>query len=158
MPLTLDPIPIGEQITDQQGGITLFFRLRWEALRARFSLTPTVASIAFSGATAISAPLVTTTLYTTLNAGLYRISTYVRIAVADGVASAIQVTIGWTESSLALTALGTNLIGDTTGTLDTKSYLLQVDAPTNLTIAASYSSNTPNKMKANLFATVEQIG
>lgn len=159
MPLTLDPIPLGQQITDQQGGITLFFRLRWEALRARFSLTPTVASVTtWNGSATLTAALASTALYLTLTAGLYRVTYFLRVTSPDGVSSAAQVTLGWTESGLALTKVGTNLTGDTSGSYDTQSVLVQVDAPTNITIKTTYASNTPNKMIYELFAIVEQIG
>jgi len=154
MPKVLSPIPVDVQIVEPQGGtITTFFRLAWEALRSSFQLAP---SVAVFSKVAQTAALPTTTLFTTLQAGLYRVSWYLRVTGPDGVSSAVQVTIGWTET-LPLTRAGANVTGDTITSLDTGSVLLQVDAPTNLTIATSYASNTPNQMVYEVFASVEQL-
>lgn len=88
--------------------------------------------------------------------GLYRLSWYLRVTTADGVASSVTVTFGWTEGGLALTASGSAVTGDTTSTFQTGSApLILTDAGSPITYATAYSSNTPNKMNYELMLTIE---
>lgn len=154
MPHVLDPIPVGAQIVDPKGGITIFFRLRWEALRSFFQLTPTRAAQSVTGQ---NASLPTTTLYTTLSPGLYRITTYARKTTADGVSSSLIVTLGWTENGVPVTLNLPTLAVDSTTIAQGISTPIQVDSGINLSVATTYASNTPGNMLYDLYTSVEQL-
>jgi LDH2 family malate/lactate/ureidoglycolate dehydrogenase len=154
VPRSLTPIPADTPIVDKKGAINFFFRLAWQALIDAFQQVPTVAAIE---RLAQAAALVTTGLYTTRAAGLYRISWYLRKTVADGVSSSLTVTLGWTESALALTEAAPALATDTVTAQQSGSKLVYADESTDLTIAVAYASNTPGAMKWRLDASVEAL-
>lgn len=154
MPSSLAPIPLGAQIVDTAGSITDFFRLRWQSLIDGFQLSATVADVQKLAQTAA---LVATAAFTTKAAAAYRITYYLRKTVADGVASSATVTLGWTETGVALTVSGAALVLDTVLAVQTGSALVWADGATDITYAVAYSSTTPNKMTYRLDVTVEQL-
>jgi hypothetical protein len=97
MPQVLGPIPLGVEIVDKDGAINEFFRLRWQEIETSFEQVPTAARINDSG---LTAALATTTVFTTVAAGVYEIDYYIRKTVAGGVSSSLTVTIGWTENGV----------------------------------------------------------
>ncbi len=154
MPASLAPIPLGAQIVDRAGSITDFFRLRWQSLIDGFQLSATVADVQKLAQTAA---IVTTAAFTTKAAAAYRISYYLRKTVADGVASSATVTLGWTETGVALTLVGSALATDTVLAVQSGSAVVWADAASDLTYAVAYTSNTPAKMTYRLDVTVEQF-
>lgn len=92
-----------------------------------------------------------------LASGLYRVSWYVRVTQAAGGASAVQVTLGWTEGAQALTLTGALLNGNLVTEVEAESHLLQVDRATSLTYAAAYVSAGVPVMQYSLRVTVEQV-
>lgn len=154
IPQSLAPIPEGTQIVDKNGAITTFFRLRWESLINGFQFTPTVAVVQLTGQ---HATIVTTAAFTTLTAGRYRISYYLRKTAADGVSSSLTVTLGWTESGIALSESGAALATDTTAAQQSGEKVVDVDAAVDITYAVLYASNTPNQMVYRLTINVEQL-
>lgn len=154
MPSTLAPIPAGTPIVEKDGTITAFFRLLWQSLIDSFQYTPTVALVALTGQ---HASIVMTAAFTTLNAGRYRISYYMRKTTADGVNSSLTVTLGWTESGIALSESGAALVTDTTAAQQSGEKVIDVDAAVDITYAIAYVSNTPNQMQFRLTVNVEQL-
>lgn len=148
----LSPIPAETQITDAKGRITEFFRLRWEELRSTFRLVPTVGSVALS---VQSAAIVATSAFTTLAAGSYRITYYVRKTAADGAGSSLTVTLGWSDT-VALTQPFAALVLDTTSAFQTNTITVDADAVTDITYTVAYTSAGGNmRFKLKLF--VEQL-
>lgn len=138
----LDAIPLFQQVVDPQGRITLYYRLLWDKLRTLLQVVPNVGTYepgekhaAIAGAT----------LYTVTASGLYLICCYHRVTTPDGVSSAVQASISWTDSTTQ-TKLGTNVTGDSTTSLDQFVVVAQCDANTVITLTTTYSSTTPNKM------------
>lgn len=154
MASTLAPIPEGTQIVDKAGAITIFFRLRWDDLIQAAGLTPTVARVALTGQTAA---IVTTAAFTTLAAGSYEISYYLRKTVADGVNSSATVTVGWTESGIALSESAAALVTDTTSAQQSGIKTVDCDAATDITYAVAYASNTPAKMTFRITVIVKRL-
>ncbi len=148
----LSPIPAQTEITDSQGRITEFFRLRWEELRNTFRLAPTVATVTLSNQ---SASLVTQLAFTTLQAGTYRITYYIKKTAADGVNSSLTMTLGWVDTqSLTQPFAALNL--DSTSAFQTGTITVDADAVTNLTYDLAYVSATGNmRFKVKVF--VEQL-
>jgi hypothetical protein len=157
MSQTPAPIPAGTQIVDKLGAITVFFRLRWEEVRAAFGVVPDLASLPESANK--TAAIVTATAYVTKSSGLYRMSYYLRKTLADGVSSALTFTYGWTDHGTPLTEIEPTLNTDTPAAQQSGSKLVYADAETELTYAVAYASNTPNKMTYELEGpTVEFLG
>lgn len=159
MARNLSPIPGGTVIVDKTGGITDFFRLRWEELRSAFSSTPAAGSVQFGppGSVALSAALPTTVVFTAKIAGLYRISYYLRKLTADGVSSALTATVGWTETGVAQSESEAAVTVDAVTAQQSGSKVVWADANTDLTIAVAYASNTPAAMTYRVDAAVESL-
>ncbi len=148
----LSPIPAQTEITDARGRITEFFRLRWEELRATFRLVPTVATVTFTNQ---SASIPTTSAFTTLSAGTYRLTYYIRKTANDGVASSLTMTMGWVDST-GLTNTFAALVLDTTSAFQTGTITVEADSVTDLTYAVLYAS-TGGNMRFKGIVTVEQL-
>ncbi len=119
----------------------------------------------------LSAALTTTTLYTTVQPGIYRLSWYCKKVAADGAASTTgALTVAWTDvdsTAMSYTAPGVvpagtvatqNAVDSTsiTGTLIGIPIMLNCSAASVVTIAMAYSSTTPGNMKYNLHVTLER--
>lgn len=160
MPRSLTPIPAGVEITEGSGTITTFFRLAWQALVDSFQFSPSVASTQQGppATAALSAAVPTTSLFTTKQAGLYRISFYLRKTRIDGVNSSLQVTLGWVENGVALSETGAAVVPDSvTVGQQSGEKLVWADTATSLTIAIAYASNTPAQMQFRYDALVELV-
>jgi hypothetical protein len=155
MPQILGEIPISVPIVEEGGAITLFFRQRWQELRDRFVLSPTVASVP---QTAQTAAIATTSAVVASAGGLYRVSYYMRKTAPDGVSSSLTFTWGWTESGLPLTESAAALTLDATNAQQSGSKVLRSDANADLTFAIAYASSTPGQMAYRLDVVVEQLG
>jgi hypothetical protein len=158
MPNSLGSVPLETPIVDVQGRINQFFRRRWDELRTSFQQSPTVAGPGDNAwAADLSAALPVTAVYTTLAAGLYRITVYARKTIADGVTSSLQVTYGWSETGIPFTDVGAAQATDTTAAKILEQRTVQADANTDLTVAVAYASNTPGSMHYRLRVSVEQL-
>lgn len=154
MPRLLSPLPDGADITARGGPITAFFRLRWQELLDAFQLAATRANRLI---TAQTDAIGTTTIYTPQQAGLYRLSWYFRKTVADGAASSLTMTFGWSDLGAALTVAGAALTTDATTAVQQGSVLLRADALSSLTFSVAYASTTPNRMQYDVGVTVEEL-
>lgn len=157
MPKSLSPIPEGVAITEAKGIITIFFRLAWQALVDSFQIVPTLAGEPDLAKLGQTAALVTTKLYTTLSAAMYRVNYALLRTIADGVSSSATVTIGWTQNGVARTEAEVALTEAAGLSQQSLSKPIFADAVTDITIAIAYASNTPNKMTYDLHAAVEQF-
>lgn len=154
MPKTLAPIPADTEIVDQAGTITIFFRYLWQALIDSFGQSPTVAT---AQQLAKTAAIGTTAAYTTLAAGLYRISYYLQRTIDDGAASSATVTLGWTTGGVPLTEVEVALTELAGLRQQSGSKLVYADQATDLTYAVAYASTTPNKMTFRIDVMAEQM-
>ena len=150
----LAPIPDGIAITERSGTGSGFFLLRWQELRDGFGSVPVAGSVTKTGQTA---SLATTAVLTLTSSGWYRISTYARVTSPDGVSSSLSVTVGWTENAQALTKTSAAMTGDTVTTGQSTETPVYADASTDLTVATTYASNTPNLMVYEVMAIAEQL-
>lgn len=154
MPQTLDPLILGQSIVDDDGGVTLLFLLRWQQLISGFSRVGTVAAVQKTNR---NAAIATEAAFTIIDAGLYRVSYYLRKTVADGVASSLTLTYGWTETGVALTESQAALVTDAITAEQSGSKLVRADAASDLTFAIAYASNTPGACHYNADVIVERI-
>jgi hypothetical protein len=155
MPRSLPPIPAGVPIAEKDGGITTFFRLRWQQLVDGWAQTGSVSLFTAIGRTAA---LVTTSIYTTLATGKYRVSWYLRKTRPDGAASSVTVTLGWIDlDSQALTVSGAPLTLDAAAAVQTGMQIVRCLSASDITVAVAYSSTTPGQMRYDLEMTVEYV-
>lgn len=105
----------------------------------------------------LHAALPATAVYTTVEAGLYRITVYARKTIADGVTSSLQATYGWVESGIPQTDPGVAQATDTTAAKILEQRTVYADANTDLTVAMAYASNTPGAMHYRARVAVEQL-
>ena len=145
MPKSLSDIPLRQAIVDATGAINLFFRFRWQELQTVFQQTPTVAN---GGPGAVkTAALPATTIYTVQQAGQYLVAWLLKRVTADGAASSLQATIGWTENGQALTHVGRLMNVDSVTADPTDApIMVTADANSDITIAVAYTSTTPGNM------------
>lgn len=156
MSAPLDGPPYKSVVVDTarilSGDWTRWFQLFW----ARVS-----SAVQFVGKTVAlsdqSAAIATTTLQTVTQGGLYRVSWYARVTVADGVSSSLQITLTWREGSHTSTKTFTALTGDTTSTFDGAVFPMYADSGTVITYAAAYASNTAQKMRYRLAVGTEFV-
>jgi len=156
MAVNLPPIPYSAPIEEggtnpiSQAYYLWLFELQGRTESAAESLD--TISLANQGAAISATPIVVTE-----TAGLYRISWYLRITTAATTSSSATVTIGWTESGVALTKSGPAVTGNTTTTTDTGTFLIRADAATALTYAVAYASSGATAMKYRLDVVVERV-
>ena len=125
-------------------------------------------SILVAGTQTVGSPLtltnqgaaigLTTLTLPNLQNGRYRIGWFIQVTTPDGAGSAVQLTIGFTSNTQALTRTFANINGDTLTTFDTDALaLVQIDQNTAITYQTTYSSTTPGKMKYLLQIAVESV-
>jgi hypothetical protein len=142
-------------IADKDGGITTFFRLRWQQLVDGWAQSGSVALFTAIGRTTA---LATTSVLTTLSTGKYRVSWYLRKTRADGAASAAAVTLGWVDlDGVALSVTGAALTLDTVQAVQSGMQIVRCLTASDVTVAVSYLSSTPAQMRYDLEVTVEYL-
>jgi len=154
MPQALGPIPSDQDITEQGGPITTYFRLRWQELIDSFTKVPTLVTIDTG---VLAAALATTAAQTVIAPGMYRLGLYIQKITADGVNSSLTVTVGWTSRGIPLTKTFTALTTDTIGANDSYTWELYSDANSDITYAVAYASNTPGNMTYRLNGALEKL-
>ena len=92
-----------------------------------------------------------------LTAGMYRVSYYVRVTRAGSVSGEIQIQIGWTDGTIALTSAGTNLTANTTSTFEQRTLFLAVAANVSITYEAIYNDGGGTAMQYKLEIVVEKL-
>ena len=109
--------------------------------------------------TAQGASVTATALDTgTLDPGVYRVSYSTRITRAATTSSGVTVTIGWTDGAVAQSQSGAAVTGNTTATHQNDTWLVHIDASTNITYATTYASSGGTSMQYSLYVVAEQIG
>lgn len=142
------------QITQQDGRITVFFRLLWQILIDGWAKVPTAGNLDKTGLTAgISA----TTILTPLTAGFVRISYSLLKTVADGTSSSLTLKVSWTQGGSSLSHSFAAFTTDSAGAHQEDALPIYVDAGTAVTVTVTYASNTANKMTYDCHVAAEQV-
>jgi hypothetical protein len=157
MAITPPPFPAEDAIVDRRGRPTTPL-IDYLTDRDTTSATATRGVAATTSLTAQEASIGTTALQAgSLVEGLYRISWYARITRAATTSSTLTVTIGWTESTLALTLGGAAITGNTTTTVQSGSIIAMLDGASPLTYATTYGSVGATTMQYRLDVIVERV-
>jgi hypothetical protein len=156
MPLTFAPAPIRDPIAVQQTNVITQPWIDWLAALVQ-AIDATPERVDSTTVQDQSASIVATPLGNALSAGTYRVSWYARITRAGTVSSTLTVTIGWTESSQALTSSGAAITGNTVTTTQSGSVLIDIDHAASLTYATTYGSVGATSMQYRLTVVVESV-
>jgi hypothetical protein len=156
VPTVSPPLNAHEPLVDKDGMIRRPFYKWLTSLRERHDLSPQLetAVVTLTGQTAA---IGTTAIPSgVLSAGLYRVTTFLRVTTPAGSSSSVQVTLHFTSGgdscTLALTALTSNL--DTAPVSDTR--LLKIDSGP-VSYSAAYASNPAAAMAFELSVVLERV-
>lgn len=156
--MQLDPPPTIAPITNPKTGGATADWTRWLlALFGTVSQQPTVLGTRINKTNQNAALPLTAFPTPALAGGFVRVSWYLRITATDPVSSSVSVTIGYTESGLALSVTSTPVSGNTLSSVQTGTALLLTDQATAVTYRTTYVSNTAGAMKYRFAAVVEQV-
>jgi len=156
--MDLAPIPIQTPVTERQSpylsegwfgwflGLTTQVNATPSRVGTNPALTGQTASI---GTTALSTP--------TLTEGLYRVSTYARVTTAASTFSSLQVSIAFTSGGVSCSLSGTAQTGNTTGTVDSNVWVIQVDQASPVSYATTYASVGGTAMAYRLDVVLERV-
>jgi len=95
-----------------------------------------------------------------LATGLYRVTWYARVttpATTGAATSSLTVTLGWTDGGVTCTYSGAAMTGNTTGTVQSQTQMVNVAAASPITYATTYASNTAGQMVYKLTLVLEQV-
>jgi hypothetical protein len=156
--MPLDPPPTIAPITNPKTGSATADWTRWLlTLFGTVSAQPIVLGTRINLTNQNASIPVTVFPTPALRGGLVRVSWYLRLTATDPVSSSVSVTIGFTESGLALTVTSTPVTGNTVTSLQTGSALVMTDQASSVTYRTTYVSNTAGTMKYRFAAVVEQV-
>lgn len=156
--MSLALFPVREPISDPSGLISQPWQIyfRDQNIAQSSSTSNAVTPIALStqnasiGTTAFPAA--------SLNGGLYIFTYYARITGAAGVSSSVQVSLAWTDGSIACSKTFTAITGNTTSTTGSESYMINIDPGTPVSYSTTYASNPGAAMTYDLSLVLEAIG
>jgi hypothetical protein len=92
-----------------------------------------------------------------ISAGYYRVSVYQLITAPAVTSSSLQVTIGWTDQSLAVSRQLAAITSNTLAASDGIAFPIHVDNASPITYAVAYASNGANQMTYNIGILIEQM-
>ncbi len=108
--------------------------------------------------TAQGASIVTTPFDTpALAAGLYRVTWYQRVTSAAGTSSSLTTTLSWTDGAVACSFSGAAMTGNTTSTVQSQTFMMNIDQSSPISYATTYASNTAGAMKYSLNLELETV-
>ena len=150
------PMPSRDAMTDEQGIVRRTWQVWFRNLTNTVDDAPSrIQTVSLVGQ---SASIGTTSIpSTTLTAGLYRVTWYLRISTAAGTSSSVTVTLGWTDDTVTMSVSGAAVTGNTTATSQTQTSLLAVDNASPVTYATTYSSSGSPAMQYALDITLEAV-
>lgn len=139
MSAPLEPMPDAEVVIDTNRIINRRWYLWLFQLwgRVRESVAQVGSAFVRSSQTAA---IVTATVYTTTQTGLYRISYRMRVTLAASVSSSLTMTLGWREGGVTQSQAGAALTGNTTTTQQNGTLFVRADSGTTITAAVAYTS------------------
>lgn len=123
---------------------------------AEATTVPAVTTVTVTAATAAIGTTPISTL-DPLSAGLYRVTTFLRIVTPASIASSAQPSVVFTDGGVVCTLTGTAVTGNTTASVGTNTFLVRIDAGTPISYAVAYASNAAG-MAFDLRIVLEQIG
>lgn len=156
MAAALPPIPLEAPVTEDKTFVLTQDWWRWiDLFIRRFQkCAQTLKAIALTGQTAA---IVTSNLYTTLEAGVYRVSYAMRVTTPATTSSSLTITIGWSDAGVALSQSGAALTGNLVTSQQNGSFLVRCDGGSIITYAEAYASVGGTSMIYKCDLTVELV-
>ena len=151
------PMPARDAMTDPQTGL---IRRTWQVWLRNLTTTVNdapvrIQTVSVSGQ---AASISTTSIpASSLSAGLYRVTWYLRITTAAATSSSVTVSLGWTDDTVTMSLSGAAVTGNTTTTSQTGTALLSVDNASPVTYTTSYTSVGTPAMQYALDLTLEAV-
>lgn len=148
---------LNEPLVDRSGRMNQRWYIFFRDQQAQVASTPQ-SVIPPVEVTAQEASISTTPLPTeALAPGLYRVSYYARVTRAATSSSSLTVTITWTDGSVACSFSGAALTGNTTGTLQTETLLIEIDQASPVSYATTYATSGATTMQYKLAIVLEAV-
>lgn len=97
------------------------------------------------------------TSFGTLPAGLYEVTWYARITQAATTSSSLTVTMGWTESGITLAKSFPAITGNTTGTVDSGTFMVRNDSNTLINYSTTYATVGATPMQFRIDLVLRQV-
>lgn len=141
---------------DREGTITEVWIRHFQTLNqivGNASERITTVSLATQGASIAS----TAFSLAALSAGRYRVSYFATITRAATTSSSLTVAVGFTNDAISKSFSGTAVTGNTTSTVQSNTWLLNVDATTPITYSTTYASVGATSMQYALEFVVEKV-
>jgi hypothetical protein len=91
------------------------------------------------------------------NAGLWRISYYVRITTPGTISSSLEVTFLWDDEGVTVPLTGAAIVGNTITTVQFGTLPIDVDADTPISVSTTYASAGATPMQYKLTITAEDV-
>lgn len=155
-----DPIAVVEDRLQAQKFPKLI--LGWEYIKWLGELATTVgnaperkAKVALTGLVASIG--VTPLPIASLSAGVWRVSYRFRITRAGTVSSSLQLTLGWTEGGVPISASGAAVVTNTTSSVQWGTFLVRVDGNTPISYSTTYASVGATAMQHDLDLVAEAL-
>ena len=151
------PMPARDAMTDPKTGL---IRRTWQVWLRNLTTTVNdapvrIQTVSVSGQ---AASIGTTSIpASSLSAGLYRVTWYLRITTAAATSSSVTVSLGWTDDTVTMSLSGAAVTGNTTTTSQTGTALLSVDNASPVTYATTYVSVGATPMQYTLDLTLEVV-
>lgn len=136
----LEPAPVKTPVSDKTSGLMTGAWLDWLTLRlvGRVETQAVVSSVVSK--TSQTASLGTTSVVA-IASGVYRISVYVRVVVADGVSSSINFSILFTDGAVSVTLTPVAAAtGNTTATVLAWTGIVRADDASTISFTTAYVS------------------
>jgi hypothetical protein len=92
-----------------------------------------------------------------LNAGVYRVSVYLRVTTPDGAASSVQPYVSFLDDGVTCTITGAALTSDAITVPVGQDFIMTVDQPGPISFGTNYASTTPGQMIYKATVTVERV-
>lgn len=92
-----------------------------------------------------------------INAGVYRVSVYIRVTTPDGAASSVQPYVSFLDDGVSCTITGAALTANAINVPTGQTFVVNVDQPGPISFGTNYSSTTPNQMVYKAVVTVERV-
>jgi hypothetical protein len=167
--LNAEPLPVKDRVVNirrkdikpdevdpNEGKMTAIWQ---EALSAQGETVAQAASrIALVELTAQSATIGATPLLAEPSAGLYRLSWFAKISVADGVSSSLTISALFTDEGDSITISGSAITGNTVSTVQSGVLQLHSDAGVPISYSATrVSGGGGPAMQFSLYVTLESV-
>lgn len=135
-----EPLPATTPVSDQKTGLMTGGWINWFSLYLLPRLTQSTPITVSKAYPANTASLGTTVIVPTANRGLYRISFWLHVTIADNVGSSMTITVQNTDNSDACTQAAAALTSNNPTMPQGVVFIVRADAGSAITFTVTYSS------------------